>query len=405
MKFLHISDLHIGKKFRETDFTEDQIYILNEIIRIVDDIKPDGIFIAGDIYDNIVEGVEPEQIINKYKQKNQNVLGVLLSDAKTGSYYGEGSAWLYSPSEKFAEIISTNRFEVGDYCYRTSMTVTAGVEEQLLAQGFAYKTTEAYALEIDGYAYGVCFIDRTYGKIAFWLGGVIWPELSQDMHAGVVYPFTLIVQDIHDRINEIEKADTAPEPDPRPMLSNANPATAKPVIYLYPEQPTEVSVKLGYPKEDFTYTYPAYNDGWHVLAQPDGRLTNLADNTEHYYLFWEGNKKVDWNLSQGFIVKGSDTELFLRDKLSFMGLTPREYNDFITFWVPEMKNNPYNLISFSFAQYEQLAPLDITPKPDSILRVHMVYKRLTQPVDIAAQTLIPWQRKGFAVVEWGGSRA
>lgn len=54
MKFLHISDLHIGKKFRETDFTEDQIYILNEIIRIVDDIKPDGIFIAGDIYDRSV---------------------------------------------------------------------------------------------------------------------------------------------------------------------------------------------------------------------------------------------------------------------------------------------------------------------------------------------------------------
>jgi exonuclease SbcD len=54
MKFLHISDLHIGKKFRETDFTEDQIYILNEIIRIVDDIKPDGIFIAGDVYDRSV---------------------------------------------------------------------------------------------------------------------------------------------------------------------------------------------------------------------------------------------------------------------------------------------------------------------------------------------------------------
>ncbi len=54
MKFLHISDLHIGKKFRETDFTDDQTYILNEIIHIVDDIKPVGIFIAGDIYDRSV---------------------------------------------------------------------------------------------------------------------------------------------------------------------------------------------------------------------------------------------------------------------------------------------------------------------------------------------------------------
>ncbi|WFR59804.1 exonuclease SbcCD subunit D [Anaerocolumna sp. AGMB13025] len=54
MKFLHISDLHIGKKFRETDFTDDQIHILNEILEIVDDIKPDGILIAGDIYDRSV---------------------------------------------------------------------------------------------------------------------------------------------------------------------------------------------------------------------------------------------------------------------------------------------------------------------------------------------------------------
>ncbi len=63
MKFLHISDLHIGKKFRETDFTEDQIHILNEIIGIVDEIKPDGIFIAGDIYDR---SVPPANAVNVF---------------------------------------------------------------------------------------------------------------------------------------------------------------------------------------------------------------------------------------------------------------------------------------------------------------------------------------------------
>ena len=54
MKLLHISDLHIGKKFRETDFTQDQIHILNEIIEITDTEKPDGIIIAGDVYDRSV---------------------------------------------------------------------------------------------------------------------------------------------------------------------------------------------------------------------------------------------------------------------------------------------------------------------------------------------------------------
>ena len=118
------------------------------------------------------------------------------------------------------------------------------------------------------------------------------------MHVGVVYPFELIAQDIHERIEEIGPA---PEPVPVPEQlppGVANPSTAKPVIYLYPKQSTDVSVTLGYPEEELTYTYPAYEDGWRVHAEPDGRLTNLKDGSTHYYLFWEGDKKIDWNLSE-----------------------------------------------------------------------------------------------------------
>ncbi len=61
MKFLHISDLHIGKKLREADFSQDQVYILEEIICIVDNEKPDGIIIAGDIYDR---SVPPANAVN-----------------------------------------------------------------------------------------------------------------------------------------------------------------------------------------------------------------------------------------------------------------------------------------------------------------------------------------------------
>ncbi len=118
----------------------------------------------------------------------------------------------------------------------------------------------------------------------------------------------------------------------------------------------------------FTYTYPTYNDGWEVTAYPDGRLINKADGTEHYYLFWEGGARPIWEFESGFVVKGSDTEAFLREKLAYLGLTPREYNDFITYWVPKMQNSPYNLITFAEEQYEELAPLTVTPKPDSVVR-------------------------------------
>ena len=183
----------------------------------------------------------------------------------------------------------------------------------------------------------------------------------------------------------------------------ANPDTGKPVIYLYPQKPTDCTVKLDY--DSLTYTYPAYNNGWEVTAYPDGRLINKADGSEHYYLFWEGNKRIDWKFESGFVVAGKDTESFLKEKLSYMGLTSREYNDFITYWVPRLADEPYNLITFAGEQYEQLAPLNVTPAPDSVLRVHMVYKPISTPVDIPEQKLKTFTRSGFTVVEWGGTIA
>ena len=186
-------------------------------------------------------------------------------------------------------------------------------------------------------------------------------------------------------------------------MGHLNPPTGKPVIYLYPEEVTDCTVTVDY--SPFTYTYPAYNDGWEVTAYPDGRLINKADGTEHYYLFWEGGARPLWDFESGFVVKGSDTESFLREKLAYLGLTPREYNDFITYWVPKMQNSPYNLIMFAEEQYEELAPLTVTPEPDSVVRVHMVYLPLDEPIEIPEQELTPMERTGFTVVEWGGTDA
>ena len=55
-------------------------------------------------------------------------------------------------------------------------------------------------------------------------------------------------------------------------------ADAKPVIYLYPEEETAVTVKLDYAGA-LTCTYPAYGDGWTVTARPDGTLTDNAGQT------------------------------------------------------------------------------------------------------------------------------
>lgn len=174
----------------------------------------------------------------------------------------------------------------------------------------------------------------------------------------------------------------------------------KPVIYLYPEQETTVSVSLDY-AGTLTATYPAYENGWHVTAEPDGTLYDET-GAEYSYLFWEGEDKTDYDFSTGFCVAGADTADFLREKLAEIGLTPREYNEFIVYWLPKMQDNPYNLISFQSEAYTDAAKLDIDPTPDSVLRVFMAWKPLSRAQNIEPQTFTPFARDGFTVVEWGG---
>ena len=179
-------------------------------------------------------------------------------------------------------------------------------------------------------------------------------------------------------------------------------AARKPVIYLYPEETTDISVELEY-DGNLTVTYPAYNEGWKVTAEPDGTLTNHADGREYSYLFWEGEGYGEMDFSEGFVVKGEDTVSFLQDKLSEMGMTPREYNEFIVYWLPYLQDNAYNLISFQWENYDASAKLNITPEPDNMLRVFMAFKAIEEPIDVPEQKLPVLERGGFTVVEWGGT--
>ena len=64
MKFLHVSDLHLGKRLHETSLIDDQEAILKQILHIVDEQKPTGIFIAGDVYDKSAPSAEAVQLFD-----------------------------------------------------------------------------------------------------------------------------------------------------------------------------------------------------------------------------------------------------------------------------------------------------------------------------------------------------
>ncbi len=182
--------------------------------------------------------------------------------------------------------------------------------------------------------------------------------------------------------------------------SESHPIAEKPVLYLYPETQTEVRVTLELDGE-LLFSYPSYESGWEVLAQPNGTL--LHEGRAYSYLFWEGQLHEDYDMSRGFVVPGEDTEAFLTEKLQYLGLTPREYNEFLVYWLPQMVQNPYNLITFQNEAYTQQATLHIEPQPDSIQRVFMVYKALQTPIDIEPQHLETFSRRGFTAIEWGGA--
>lgn len=180
------------------------------------------------------------------------------------------------------------------------------------------------------------------------------------------------------------------------------PEAEKPVICLYPESAQEVEVKLDYEGE-LTCTYPEYRDGWQVTAHPDGTLTDSASGKEYSYLFWEGNSDTEYDFSRGYVIAGEDTAEFLEIKLAELGLTRKEANEFIVYWLPRMQENAYNLITFQNEIYTDSAKLEITPEPDSVLRVFMAYKALDEKTEIEEPVIEPFERKGFTVVEWGGA--
>ncbi len=175
----------------------------------------------------------------------------------------------------------------------------------------------------------------------------------------------------------------------------------KPVIYLYPEQTTTVDVTVDF-KGAFTVTIPEYKDGWTVTAHPDGTL--IAEDGKTYpYLFWEGIPESEvLTLTEGFCVRGEDTETFLLDILPRLGLIEKEYTEFIDFWLPRMEGNAYNVIRFNDPAYMETATMNISPAPDTVIRVFMSFTASESYVELPEQHFDTPARNGFTAVEWGG---
>ena len=173
----------------------------------------------------------------------------------------------------------------------------------------------------------------------------------------------------------------------------------KPVIYLYPEKPTQVNVEVG---ANITESEPIYSKGWNVLADPKGKL--IWNGKSFNSLYWEGQGNgVYPEINSGFVVAKADLAATLSTHLTKLGLNEKEKADFLTFWLPKMPTTSYTRLTwFGTEEMNVLAPLKVTPEPDTSIRIFLDYEGLNQKINLKEQKLSSISRNGFTLVEWGG---
>ena len=178
----------------------------------------------------------------------------------------------------------------------------------------------------------------------------------------------------------------------------------KPVIYLYPEKEMDISVNINITEGKFSVVYPRFNEGnnaWKVKANPNGDIE--INNRKYPYLFYECDSYFTQETNEGFIVKDSNAIEFLEEKLKYLGLNDKEMTDFITFWLPVLLKNKLSICTFQTQAFFEHIPMNVSPKPDKLIRIFLTIKKIDSPVEIKEQKLEHHERKGFTVIEWGGS--
>ena len=182
----------------------------------------------------------------------------------------------------------------------------------------------------------------------------------------------------------------------------------EPIIYLYPKSETRITVSIEPPMQVVTSWPRATHDkqnGWQVSAKSTGELSVFESPKTYPYLFWEGHSFGLPDPDIGNIVSREQMETFLTTHLNSFGLNDREKEDFLTYWLPQLKSHPFYLIYFfDRNDLDRAAPLSISPIPETLIRVWINYIPLQKPIGLPKQSLPTFktERKGFTVVEWGG---
>lgn len=188
----------------------------------------------------------------------------------------------------------------------------------------------------------------------------------------------------------------------------------KPVIYLYPEKPTFVTVTLTIPGrivesipliESWKLETDSFKGGWkNVLALPGGILK--YQNNYYRELYYESSIKHVNAPDNGIFISTEKLKEELKSETLKLGLIDIEADEFASYWLPLLQQleKPYIFFSIiSEEEKERTDRVEISPKPDVFIEFIAYFKGVdekfqTKPFVYPA---VP-NRKGFTAIEWGG---
>ena len=176
---------------------------------------------------------------------------------------------------------------------------------------------------------------------------------------------------------------------------------AKPVLYLYPTHTQAINVAVS---AQVRQSLPIYGpNGWtNVLASPNGQLTYAGKS--YPSLYWEGIGSGEYPvIDSGIVVPEVDAVSTIQKQLSQQGFNAAETRDFLAYWEPRLPKTAYIRLSWlTTTQMNNLAPLTVSPKPQTVIRTFLDFAGLNHPEELTPQHFTSPKRQGFTVVEWGG---
>jgi hypothetical protein len=189
--------------------------------------------------------------------------------------------------------------------------------------------------------------------------------------------------------------------------------SCKPAIYLYPEKKTALTVSVN-PIGFITESIPPYpENGWNVIARPDGSIYSSDTNTStlYPYLYYEASiNQIRVPKTTGWIRRRDDLPSFFASILPQLGLNEKEQQDFTDYWVPKLaEGNKWFITLVNREELDRVEPITFSIKPDTFIRVRFYFEKLDDNninnFSLNTKYEIPntnYKRSGFTAVDWGG---